>query len=551
MALWILLALLGSAVFLHLHARRFGSLLDVEAVDNAQVGLNLLRHRKLVTDVIYPTALAHGDTAGRDVRVGPLYPIVLAGMFAVRGASDNTVAMCNGMLHLLCAWALYLLMSQVGGKRVALFAVVAYLLSMEAVGQALTATPVTTAGLLVTLGLLMAVRMLLTGERPEQSSTQRPASKLRALSQSPLLWAAALGLALGLAYLTGVVAIYALAAVALVAVCALPRARRLTALVTVAAAMLIVIVPWLAYNVHAVGKPVPILRQATLLMHTEGYPGFSAIWSTERLPNPIGFAVTHPGQMLVKLVKGMTVLYRQVPQVVNPFLFPFLLWGALFAGKGSGQERLAWRLLVAALVAQIAAACLTDFDATAMNVVAAPATGLAVGALLLVVWDRVPKRGHRWAIGLAMAALLVFPYLSSVSLGTQTATASSEALGGIRSLSANIPGCRIASDAAWQVAWYGESRALLLPQDPDGLAALDAYEDGLGDPDLIYVSRDLVPMRGVLDPWNAALRRAPHAERWTARLGAQWPDLLTLPNNEYLLMKPGYEDMLEVRERTE
>lgn len=547
-ALGVVLALIGSAAFLHMYGRRFGSLISVEAIDSSQVAVNLLRQHKLVTDVVYPPALLEGDRDGYDIRVGPLYPILLAVFFRLREASDTTVALCNGLLHLLTAWALFSIMKQVYTRRVAILAVLGYLISMEAVGQALTASPVTTAALLVTVATLLAIRLLIKSRAQAQGGEQSPAAGGRAFVGSALLCAVGMGLALGLAYLTGVVAVYSAILFGAVAIGLLRREWRVKAAMTTAIAGAVIVVPWFGYNMAKLGRPIPVLRQVPLLFHTRTFPGYSALWTVDDLPNPVKFALSHPTQMGLKVINGLSVVYRQVSRLTNVFLFPFLFLGLFFWARESDEERLLWRLLAAGLIAQIVAICLTDFDVSAMNVFVPTATGMAIAVLAALVRQRVNRRATLWAVGTVAAVVLAFPYATSVGLGPRRSSPSAEVLGGIRALAQATHGCTIASDSAWYVAWYGEARALMLPQDPDALVRLGSRFREYSHPDLVYLSRDLPGLRGRQDAWLKAVRGD---AKWTPMVQKWWPVLTALPGDEYLLMREELRNMLQIRPQTD
>ena len=543
LTLGVVLAGVGTAAFLHLYSQRFGVLVSDDAVDCAQIGLHAVHYHKLATDVFYPLAMVSGDTHGADIRQGPLYPLILAGLFLARGVSDNTVALCNGFLHLLTAWALFALLKLLYDRRIAILGVLAYLISMEAVGQALTATPVTTAGLFITLGVLTAARMVAadtTGTREEAG----PLTALRRLGAAPMVWSAGLGVAAGLAYLTGAVASYALLGAGLVAVLALSGPHRWKALGVFLACGLIVAAPWFARNVRALGTPLPPLRQAALLMHTKAFPGYSVLWAVDQVPSALVFALAHPGQMALKFINGLTVLYRQIPQVINIYLFPLVLWGGFLATKRSPEERVVWRMLGVLLVLQAVALCLTDFAEEALRIVTAVATGLAVATLLGLARERLVRRPLIWAASAAIMLVLIFPYAASVGLGPRSADPATVNPGVIRSLSTQVRDLRVASDRPWHVAWYGECPALLLPNDVKDLELLGARFPVFSTIHVIYLSRQRAAMGG-RDSWVRAMRGDRDA---AATVMARWPGIMPMQGDEFILMRSELRGL--VRERT-
>ncbi len=525
----LLVAALGIALFLHFYNARFTGLNNWEAIDAAQVGLNFAKGRGLKTSVVYPLALAlrTPDTKRADIRQGPLYPLLLSLFFRAKIAGDETVAMANGLLHLLTAWLLYLLVKALYDKATALIATIAYLFSLEAIGQALTGNGVTL-GALVVLASLLCWAQTVGKTRPENAVSGRLATRMLA---SPLLWLMASGILLGIMYLTGEFSLLTIGALGWFVATSRALDRKKSAAI-LAGLFILTISPWLIRNyrtLHTFGLP---LKQYELVMHTRTFPGHSILWSMpDNLPHPIKFVLTHPKQMLIKVFNGLTGLYRAIPAMVSPYLWPFLGLGYFLVVQTEFQRRV-WKFLAAGVLLQALTLCFYDVtDLTSVYVFIPLACGLAVAAAVQFVRQYVPPARARLALVAGIAALVIFPYATSATLGGKVpASPSLHNLG----LLANAvhPKDMIASDIAWDVAWYAERKAMLLPRDaPEFKRLVDmGYR-----PAYVYLSRNLIGSRryGLGRPvWVAMLR----GQLNPARIGLGLP--LPMPNGELLIELP-------------
>lgn len=539
-SLGLLVAALGIGLFLHFYNARFSGLNDSGAIDAAQTGLNFAKGRGLVTSVVYPLALAlkHPDTERADIRQGPLYAMFLSLFFRAKVAGDETVAMANGLLHLLAAWLLYGLIKVLYDKPAALLAAIAYLFSLEAIGQALTGTGASLGALLLIASLLCWAQ---TAGRAQQADAVSGLSAERLLS-NPLVWLVASGFLLGLLYLTGQFGLLAIVALAWCVAASRQRQRKV-ALGIMLGLFILTVSPWLIRNyrtLHTLGLP---LKHYELVMHTRAFPGQSILWTMpEQLPHPVKFVFSHPKQMLIKAANGLTGLYRAIPEIVSPYLWPFLALGYFLVVQTDLQRRV-WRFLALAVLLQGATICLYDVTRLSGIQVFIPlAYGLAVAAAVQFVRQYVPPARARAALVVGVAALVVFPYASSTLLGGKVpASQSLHNLG----LLANAVHTKdmIASDIAWDVAWYTERRAMLLPRDaPEFKRLVDmGYK-----PAYVYLSRNLTGPRryGVgHEVWVAMLtgRLDP------ARIGLGLP--LPMPNGELLIELPFAQQKVSERLR--
>ncbi len=491
---WLLGALVagfGVALVIRFYGTHFDRLRTLDGVNVAQVARNVERGRGLKTDVIYPMHAALGDAndSRHDIAAGPLYAFALGMFFKGRGAEDSSVALFNIILLFITAAFVYALINLVYDKTTAIWGVLAYFISMKAISQALGAGGATMGALAVTaalyFGLVAHKNAQAAGEETDDDEARSIWTRLKMLYRSPWPWAVAAGLAAGLGYLTGMVGWLAIGG--LVWVAAQIGERRRTALVVAGVLAVIVAAPWLARNFTHFGAPTPPLHSYSLLMYTAEFPGRSFMWQTTGLPeSPALWAVTHPMAMVRKIGYGVSGFYATVPELVNRYLFPFLVVGLFVLPKTRGQ-RLLWGGVWFILLAQLLTGAVYDRDPDPLAVVTPAAIGLAVATLIGLMREHVTGRRAILGVGVAAALLVAIPYIaSSVAGGPGPANPSKPALD---MLATQVPRqALIATDNPWQVAWYGGKRALLLPESSAQLQALG--QAGI-EPDVVYLSGEL------------------------------------------------------------
>jgi len=491
---WLLGALvagIGVGLFVRFYGTHFEQLNTTDGVNAAQVARNVASGRGLKTNVVYPMHAALGDIgeSRHDIAVGPLYAFSLGMFFKGRGAEDDAVALFNGLMLFATAGFLYALINLVYDKSIAIWAVLAYFISMKAISQALGAGGATIGGLMMTAALYFAMLAITNSERDPAEGLEdaEPSLKtrLRLFFRSPWPWTVAAGIAAGLAYLTGMVGVLALIAVVWLAARQPGRSR--AALIAAGIAAVVLISPWVARNFKHFGAPAAPLHSYSLLMYTEQFPGRSFMWQTSGLPDsPALWAVTHPMTMVRKVAVGLTSFYGTMPELVNRYLFPFLLVGVFVAADGS-RRRLLWGGVWFIVLAQVLTAALYDRDPDPLAVVTPVGTGLAVAGLIMLMRRHLTTRKVLLGTGVLAAIVIAWPYIASSAM-TQSGPVS-PSKPALDLLAAQLPNeAVVASDIPWQVAWYGGKRAVLLPENNQQLAAMAS---GGIEPDMIYLSREL------------------------------------------------------------
>ena len=491
---WLLGALvagIGVGLFVRFYGTQFEYLSTTDGINAAQVARSVAQGRGLKTGVVYPLHMAIGEAGSsrHDIAVGPLYALGLGMFFKGRGAEDEAVALFNGLLLFGTAAFLYALINLVFDRAIALWAVLAYFVSMEAISQALGAGGGTMGGLMVTASLYFAMLAVSASRKDptEGLDLEEPTigTRLKLIYRSPWPWTVAAGIAVGLSYLTGVVGIIALAGVIWIAGRQENRSR--TALIVAAVLAVVIVAPWLVRNFRHFGSPTAPLNRYSLLSQTDQYPGRSFMWQTSGVPDsPELWALSNPAQMLKKVGLGLTGFYRRLPNIVNSYLFPFLLLG-LFTAADTSRRRLLWGGFWFILLAQVLTTVLYTRDAEALAVMTPLGTALAVAALIVLLRNHLHSRRALLGVGALAIAVAVWPYAASSIIGGGGPQDPSKP--SLDLIAGRIPKeATIATDTPWQVAWYGGNRAILLPNSMSQLVAM--AQAGV-EPHIVYLSRDL------------------------------------------------------------
>lgn len=519
---------IGTGLFFRFKTARFVNLVSPQAMDAGQIAYNLRMYKTLATRVTYPLALtgSHPDTKGYDIGCHPLYPVVLAAFFKTRGVSDDTVVMVNALCMLALAWVLYGIVLMAYDKSAAVWSVLAYFVSVQIIGMALTADGVMLTALLFSLAVLLGLHALRRSQAESApDAPQRASSRL----SSPWPWLVGVGLAGGLAYLAGRFSPLLWVVLAAAVTANMGRSRRAAAAVVLLAALLLGGL-WWGRNLAALGTPWPVLERSELVMGTREYPGSSLLWSVTGGPaNPVFYLITHPRDTFVKLATGAAAFYRSIPDVANLYLFPFLVGGLLWLPK-TPERRLLWTVFLWALVTQVAVSIITVPTDAALGLLRPLAVGLAVAAL--VQWLRGVRMPGvaRVLATLGVTLVLALPYAAGVLRGGIVQPSPSVAAMAQLPKWLDIPDKAVfLTDNPWIVAWYGRYRSILLPDTPPDL---DKMAKLLAHPPYFMYFTAAGPRKGSSqqDAWPKLLSDP----RQASRMGLPLP----LPNREFLVLTP-------------
>jgi len=472
-ALAALLAVIGIGSFSRFYASRFNYLENTVAIEQAEIARNLRSGDGFTTRIGYLPNLDMKAGEGRwaSTNYHPLYSLLLSGFFRVRGSSDRGVALFNGLIHLLTGILVYLLATQLRGRRTGIFAVILYFVSIEAIATALSATGLTLTAFFLTLGAWAAIKS-------RAAQTSEDAAQVK----KSRLWSILTGAGVGLAYLCGGLCVLLIIPIAALTV-ADPQKRAQT-WALVCGTFLLVLAPWVVRNLMVTGTLSPMLARYQLIAGTPSYPGAAVLsMFPGELPNPATWALTHPGEIAGKLLKGSVPTYRKAPLFINIYLFPFLvLFGLGLASNETGKKT--WNILIVMVALQLITALLYGVtpELIEFDVFLPLGLCLATVAAAIVLSRYVTRPAWRYAAVLGLIVVTAFPYATSVLGGKKpgyAAWAFAPLRGGL------TDDAIIGTDMPAYAAWYSARTAVMLPPKVADLAKLKQHDV---DPDYISLS---------------------------------------------------------------
>ncbi len=518
-AVGTLIALIGIGAFGRFYTARFNGLVTPEAMEVGDIAQNLRYHNSFSTRVVRPLALSHATPDARGAvpatRHQPLYPLLLSVLFRVRGGGDASIAMFNGLMFLLTGWVVYAIARMLWDKIIALLSVAMYFISIDAISAALSGVGISLAALLG----MMATGAALRGRKAAEAETADDAEPAGGPS---VVWPVVVGAAMGLAWLASSTAILLLVPLAvLVSTPGRARWRQIGITVLIAA---VVISPWLIRNFQATGTPAPVLAAYEVMTHTGSHPAETVYQKTAaEVGSPMAFVFSHPREMARKFAGGLAAMYRGIPRMLNPYLFPFFILAA-FLFTESALHRSLWRVAVAMIVVQMVSVSVYGLDTQTMSVLLPLTLCISVAALVLILRRSRLGRHAQILVGALVVGLVLFPTAGSAILGGKAPAARAR-----ETLSVLSEGLAedavIATDDPAAVAWYAGRQAVLLPSTPDGLAKL--AERGI-QIDYVYLSSRLneVMPGSTVEEWGKLLS----SEEAVEQLGKP----IRLPHGEML-----------------
>jgi len=516
--LGVLIALIGVGAFGRFYNARFNGLVSTTAMEIGDIAQQLRVGHGMSTKVIRPLALAYGQPNEEgvmpDMLHAPLYPYLLSLLFRVRGSGDASIALFNGLMFLLTGWLIYSICRLVWDRTVALLSVVVFFISVDAIGQALTGAGASLAGLLFTMAIWAALRGRLAPAGTNKGSPQG--------NRALVIWPAMAAAIFGLACLAGLTSLLLFIPLAILATAAgRGRWRQIGVMVAVLA---VVLAPWAMRNWRVSGTVMPALAGYEIITHTQSYPGETIFQQMPgQAPSALSFVVQHPGEIWNKVARGLTLVYRAGPRILNPYLFPFFILGAFLFGDATLSRRL-WRVVVAMFILQALSICLYRLEINGIGVLLPIGMCLAVAGLVAGLRSTQASRRAQVAIGVVIVGLALFPTVSSAILGKKMP--SSRMQGSLQLMREGLADdAVIVTDDPAGVASYAYKTAVLLPSGPEGLDTL--RRRGI-TPDYVYLSSAIgatIP-RAAFEPWAKLLQ----SEDAPKRLGKALP----LPGREIL-----------------
>ena len=518
-ALLILGVLLGAIVVGLGAMRAGGTALSPDGMDYAQLARNLTAGRSFTTDFVRPLALSvmPAQREFYELLRAPLFPFVGALAFIVGGAKDATLVALSLAFWVASAGALWVLALRLtqGNRAVAGVACALWIFSAPVLTQMLQATPATLSTLLVLL-MLLALTPRLEAEAEDAatlasttaSAPVKKPGKVRKRRLDPeralrrrYLWAGAL---LGLCYLSDYLTFVTALPLALWWGTALSSnlggSWNRKMLGRLALGFVLVAALWWVRNFRLTGNPFYTLQWFELAMGTTTYPDQALFHDASTSGSLLGLG-SSVGELARKFARGLAFYFGQVPLWPHVYALPFVVGALGLPARFENVRRCHVKIAtVTALGLTMVALALLGRTDTGALMPLTPLLCLLAGISvqwLFASWQsrflaqqasagrNAPLRSGlaqigRWRVltGLALAILLVLPLLTLARdladdrANNRNTPARQKALAAVGE---QVPkGRAIVTDAPWEVAWYGNHRALWTPLLPAQMAGVQA-----------------------------------------------------------------------------
>lgn len=493
--------LLGYAVFvgavlallLVVFVAKFGFLASTSGLEQAEIARNVAAGASLTTGILRPLGVGlAGDDAYKVLFSGPLYPLVLSVPLRAFGAEGKVVALTSMVFIILTLIFVAIVSARVFGTRVAVGAVGLLALTVPYIDLGIAGDEVAFLALITTaiFGLLLLWR--------------------GADNKNSQWWPVSIGALLGLAWLTSYETIAVLPAV-LVFWGVVDRKRFWSRSLWTVVPLILLIAPWIIYNVMLLDRPVVSPYTYMLLTGTTMYPDDIVLRQASVPEHPWVLAVRHPGMIYLKMTERVSSLYHRLPLLANPYVTALFFAGALIATARRRLSLIYWVVLVAVVLTGLTTALYSNRMALLLSFTPV-ITLLAVFAfteimsgvdrpvsvrevmstsrlrIALGFWTGLAPgcrgTGRAISFGLVLLALVVsYPmadYLFVIPAAQPNPIPDATALLG------REPYDIIMTDVPGAVAWYAGKRTLILPDAP---GQLQVIEQAGVSPDAAYLRR--------------------------------------------------------------
>ena len=503
-------------------ASRFAGLTEATVLEQAQLARQLARGAGFSTNVFMPLDLAQAPrpparAAGHDFRGAPLYPLLLSAIVGPHRTPDNLLGLLSLGFWLATVALTFAFAWRLFGRRTAGLATVLLVVNVPLLVEAIGGRETMAWTFLVGLWLYVTYET----SRLPGAATQR---------WWPVLSGALFGLCCMVSYLSLSLLVPALILLIMLAPewppdfargrasappqqpTGLPEARRWPpsrqawrACLAFLAACLVVTAPWLIRNLVASGNPVFSLSWWALATNTPSHPGDTVLqWHAPT--GPIAYAFGHAGEMARKFALGLSRLRDGLFSTADAYVVAIFLFGLLL---GAGQEQAA--RLRTGLGLLLLAAVPTALGSGSPRVFAAlvPLVTVFAAQFFLERLDRLYLRVRlspgRYIRSTTMRSVVLYLGVGTAGYPLLVAFAISPYQyydparpTPLETLKARIPQqATVLTNIPWQVAWYTDRRAALLPR---RAAELDEIEQRLGRVDYLLLSPPLHPQLVAGDP---------------------------------------------------
>lgn len=241
--------------------------------------------------------------------------------------------------------------------------------------------------------------------------------------------------------------------------------------------------PWWVRTALITGDPLYNTSMLLPMMFTPTYPGWTLFQGLER-PALGAFARQHGAELSAKYAAFLVYYLTRLPLLAGA-ITPLGLWLVLDHSAPPSQRRLGAAVLIMLVTQLLLVSLYEEFLRVFYNFIP------ALLVLAFCAGDRLVMRyGPRLRLAVtALAALCALESGVRIIRAPRAAVPDLEAW--CRAVAAANPGSVVATDVPGAVAWYGDTRALLIPRHLDTLRTIDAT--------LVPIGAGLVALDG--DRW--------------------------------------------------
>lgn len=403
-----------------------------------QIARNMYEGNGYSTSVLRPISYQFFQTLPQpEVTRMPGYPWVLSFFFTLLGVSDEAVIVCNSLFFALLLVMVFLVAYELSSSIITGIVAALMTASMESfLYFTLTAEPN------IFYAALFMAFIYFYLKYPEQHIIQ--------------------GVILGLLYTVRANTLFVIMGfLAAELLNGNKWPERIRNAVVLGAGCVIGLMPYMIRNYMVIGKPLFSLYSYSLLLYTKGYPAYT-VWTQLTRVDPAGYLLQHPAEVIEKSLMFLKSLISSSIPFYKPTVLAMVVAGLFAPLQDPRLRRLRFIVVTGVVVQTILVLPLGPVPYYYM---------FFFPVMIAVGLTNAQKIAGRFSPAIAAVALLIVtvssvPYWKAgkpgnpfISIGEQVRqTTGREDI--------------ILTDIPWEIAWYGNRRAVWLPYDLDTLARI-------------------------------------------------------------------------------
>lgn len=446
------------------YTRNFTSSIGRDAEDIAQIARNISDGKGFTTRVIRPFNLAFrqpDDLGMPELNHGPLHPYIMAGLFSLRGPSDQAAAWTSLAFLLLTVVMTYLLGTLLFDWRAGLLAAVVMGISAPVIQVGMGAQEWPVATLWFTT-LLLAIAL---HHRATMLKTQR----------AEVVYAGLAALPAALLYYTH--SVFFFLALPLLVHLAFTGSHRIRQSMFFIVIFGLVISPLAYRNAVYTGSPILGANTWDIMAHTDTYPGDTLYRSASPENRELEVALLFPAQHFSafskKLIIGTNELLTAAAGMLGWVVLPFAVVSVLFRFK-KPTANCVRGFLYGAGMPMVAAFALYSVG-TGVMLLFAPAVAIFASAYFLLLLEA--KKLHPEYAKAVVIGLVVMTALPTLGLVTwKDEGRNRQSVSTDQFFAANAekmsPDLAVYTDVPWVAAWRTRSTGVWLPMSDDDVYRL-------------------------------------------------------------------------------